>query len=176
MNLYEADFRHDWVCLTLRALKTGFESVRQKANENEWFDGQWQLEYAESILGIAFVTAQAYILGTVEDLNDVRMGNGKEAKNKIEYYSDDCEPLPNGLSRILLINSIANYYKHHDEWDSWPTNTTGNTLTNVGINENTEFPCYQAAKTLWGESGIENLDQLLLIASDWRKYLLPKYE
>jgi hypothetical protein len=175
MNLHEVDFRYDWVSLTLHALKTGFESVREKAGENEWFDGLWQLEHVESILGIVFVAVQAYILGTVEDVNKIRESNGKGKKGKIEYYSDDDEPLPSGVSRILLINSIANYYKHHDEWDTWPTNLTVRTLAGVGITESTEFPCYEAAKNLWDENDIENLGNLLSIISEWRKYILSKY-
>jgi hypothetical protein len=109
-------------------------------------------------------------------VNKIRESNGKSKKGKIEYYSDDPNPLPSGVSRILLINSIANYYKHHDEWDTWPTNLTGTTLAIVGINESTEFPCYEVAKTLWDESDIENLDNLTLIISEWREYILSKYK
>ena len=176
MHLHEVDFRYDWVTLTLHALKTGFESVREKADANEGFDGLWQLEHIENILGIAFVVAQAYISGTVEDINKVRQSNGKREKGKMEYYTDDDEPLPSGISRILLINSIANYYKHHDEWDAWPPNLTGRTLANIGIMESTEFPCYEAAKNLWDENDIENLGNLLSIISEWRKYILSKHK
>jgi hypothetical protein len=174
MNKYEFDFRYDWVSLTFRALESGFESIRKKAAAESWFDGIWQLEHAESILGIAFVTAQAYILGTAEDANKILESNGKNRKHKIDHYADDPKPLPSGTSRVLLINSIANYYKHHDEWSPWPTNSSTTILANVGIDETSEFPCYEAAKILWDENDIENLDNLMSIISEWRKYILSK--
>jgi hypothetical protein len=176
MNMYEFDFRYDWVSLTFRALQSGFESIREKAAEESWFDGTWQLEHAESILGIAFVTAQAYIFGTTEDLNKIREANGKGRIDKIDLYKDDPKPLPNGVSRILLINSIANYHKHHDEWDPWPTKLSATTLANVGIDETTEFPCYEAAKILWDKNDVENLDHLAAIISEWRKYVVSKHK
>src|SRR2546421_13036673 len=121
MNWREIDFRYDWVSLTLHALKSGFESIKETEKREPWFDGLWQLEHAESIFGVAFVAAQAYILGTVEDINHIREGKGMARLKKINYYFDDPVTLSNGASRILLINSMANYYKHHDEWgNTWP--------------------------------------------------------
>jgi hypothetical protein len=173
----EWDFRHDWVSVTLDALETGFARIQEMGEELDWFDGLWQLEHAESIMGIAFVTAQAYILGAVEDVNDIREGSGKTKLRKIEYYSDDPNPLSNGVSRILLINSIANYYKHHDEWGkTWKENATTKNLSQIGIVETTEFPCHVAATELWGDKGCENLENLLTIISEWREHILSKYK
>lgn len=176
MYIGEIDFRYDWVSLTLDALESGFKSIREKADAESWFDGIWQLEHAESILGIAFVAAQAYILGTVEDVNKMRESNGKSRIDKIDYYSDAPNLLPSEVSPILFINSIANYYKHHDEWGKWPTNLTGRTLAHIGIVESTEFPCYVAATKLWDENKIEKLENLLTIISAWREYILSKYK
>jgi len=176
MHTAEIDFRYDWVSLTFHALESGFTSIRKKADAEPWFDGLWQLEHAEAILGIAFVVAQTYILGTVDDLNEIRKSEGKSQMDKVNCYSDSPKKLPSGVSPILLINSIANYYKHHDEWDRWPTNLTGETLCNVGIGEGTEFPCYVAATKLWAEKKIDNLKNLLTLISEWRKYILSKYK
>jgi hypothetical protein len=176
MNWREFDFRHDWISLTLHALKSGFEIIRERAKEETWFDGIWQLEHRENIVGIAFVAAQAYMLGTVEDINKIRAGKGNPPVGKINCYSDDPNPLPSGRSRILLINAIANYYKHHDEWDAWPTNLTVNTLADVGIVENTEFPCYEAATKLWDADDTENLENLLSIITEWREHIISTYK
>ena len=175
MHIEEFDYRYDWVGTILNSLEIGFERIRERAKEEPWFDGIWQLEYSENIFGIAFVTAQTYILGVVENVNKIRERNGKKPKDKIEYYTDDSNPLSNGISSILLINSIANYYKHHDEWHKWPTNITGKTLTQVGIVDNTEFPCNVATTILLGESMKYNLNNVLALISEWRKYILPKY-
>lgn len=175
MHTSEIDFRFDWVATTIHALESGFANIREKEDAELWFDGIWQLEHADNILGIAFVAAQAYILGTVEDVNTIREDAGKKRMDKIDYYSDVPELLSSEASQILLINSIANYYKHHDEWDKWPTNFTGKTLAQVGIVESTEFPCYVAATKLWNENELENLENLLMIISKWREYILSKY-
>lgn len=174
-SIYEIDFRHDWISLTLHALKSGFDGINKMSDEIPWFDGGWEMEHAESVLGIAYIAAQTYILGTVEDMNQIRNRAGKEKLSKISYYSDDHQPLPNGVSRILLINSLANYYKHHDEWEKWPDNPTTQTLSTIGVFEGSEFPCYHATTILWGEDDLENLENLLSIISEWRKYILSKY-
>lgn len=175
MHLAEFDFRYNWISLILHALESGFTGIRETADAEPWFDGLWQMEQAESILGIAFVAAQTYITGTVEDINEIRESKGKSTINKLDYYSDAPQLVPSGVSPILLANSIANYYKHHDEWDKWPANLTGETLGKVGIGEGTEFPCYVAATKLWAENEIENLKNLLAIISEWREYILSKY-
>ena len=175
MNLVEFDFRYDWAYLVLNALKSGFEVLRKKSGDDLWFDGIWQNENAETIYGIAYVLSQAYILGVVEDVNKMRVDKGKEKLSKLVCYSDDPQRLQNGVSRISLINSLANYYKHHDEWAKWPSNSTTQTLTNVGIFESTEFPCCYATTLLWDKEDLENLENLLLIISKWRKYIISKY-
>ena len=101
MHISEFDFRYGWVAITIHALETGFTNIREKANTESWIDVIWQLEYAESILGITFVAAQAYILGTVEDVNEIRESNGKRPIDKIDYYSDVLEPLSSGVTRLL---------------------------------------------------------------------------
>jgi hypothetical protein len=171
----EFDFRYEWVGEILLALETGFVRIHERVKAKPWFDGIWQLEYAESILGIAFVAAQAYILGVVEDANRIRERKGKNRIDKIDYYSDVPKPLSSGISQILLINSIANYYKHHDEWDKWPNNLTGRTLTQVGIVDITDFPCNTAATILWGDTKIDSLKNILTLISEWREYILSKY-
>ena len=119
---------------------------------------------------------QTYILGTVQDINAIRKYLGKLPIDKIKCYAEGIKPLPDGTSRIILINCIANYYKHHDEWDTWPTNSTTKILSAVGITNKTEFPCYKAAITLWDERECEKLGNLLSIISEWRKYILSKHK
>ncbi len=175
MKLIDFDFRYDWASLTLHALKLGFESLRKRTDDDAWFDGIWQRENAEAIYGVVFVVSQTYIVGVVEDVNKIRVNKGQERFSKISCYSDDPLHLQNGISRILLINSIANYFKHHDEWERWPTNPTTQTLAKVGILENTEFPCCSAITLLCEQSDLENPENLLRIISEWRKHILSKY-
>jgi len=172
---HEINFRYGWLSTILEALETGFVSVSDMQKDIPWFDGGWEMEYAESIYGIVFVSAQTYILGTTQDINKIRKITGKKALNKIVYYSDDCQPWCNQVSRIRLINSIANYYKHQDEWVEWPTNHTTKDLAEIGIVENTDFPCYEAALKLWQENDIGKLQNLSQIVSNWRTHILSQY-
>jgi hypothetical protein len=176
MNIDEMDFRYSWLSSIFQALEAGLESIEERGKEEAWFDGLWQLEHSESLFGISFITAQTYILGTTQDINRIRETSGKPPLDKIQYYSDDDKQLANGTSRIALINSIANYYKHHDEWKLWPVNITTKTLADVGINDQTEFPCCKAATTLWNEKEWQRLENLLSMISEWRGYILNKYK
>jgi hypothetical protein len=74
-----------------------------------------------------------------------------------------------------LINSIANYYKHHDEWTEWPQNYTTEDLLVIGIDQSTDFPCYLTALQLWQGKDIEELRSLSQIIFKWRDYVLEKY-
>lgn len=173
--LTDLDYRYDWVATTLNGLESAFSRIQEYADENPWFDGLWQLEYYEPVFGIAFVLAQTYIVGTVADINKSRGFRKEKSINKLVCYSDSLLDLPGGTSPILLINSIANYFKHYEEWDKWPSNPTTETLHRVGIGEDTEFPCYVAATILWNEDEIGNLHNLLTIISKWRKHVVLKY-
>jgi hypothetical protein len=173
----EIDYRYDWVSLILDALESGFTKIQEMEKEIEWFDAGFQVEHAESLFGIAFITAQTYILGVVEDVNDIRESNGKNKIKKIDYYKDDHNPLSSGVSRILLINTIANYYKHQDEWEKpWTENSTVETLSEVNITENTEFPCTKMAEILFGENKMWKFENLLQLISGWRAYIISKYK
>jgi len=180
MNLFLAvDYRYDWLATTLKGLAESFGEIRRLADQHEWFDGLWQREYAEPIVGMAFVASQTYIVGVVADLGRAK---GKCANdlsqfvkdNKIGYYTIDPHPTADRHSRILLINAAANYYKHHDEWDGWKTNMTTRQLEAAGIKEDTEFPCLVTAEILFADRNFTNLSALLSIASEWRGHLINK--
>jgi hypothetical protein len=175
-HFLEIDFRYGWLSTILEALETGLGGISMMGEDVPWFDGGWEIEYSESVYGIAFVSAQTYILGTTQDVNKIRQHGGRNELDKIAYYSDDPHPLENGVSRLRLINSIANYYKHQDEWSSWPSNYTTKDLAAVNIGQNTDFPCYEAALKLWPGEDVDNLQSLLPIVSNWRTYILNKYK
>ena len=178
MNLLtEIDFRYDWVSATLNGLESAFSRIQEEASANPGFDGLWQLEYSETVFGIAFVLAQTYITGTVANINELHEHRGEKPIDKLDCYSDSLWYLPDETSPIILINSIANYFKHHEEWDKWPANNqTVKSLHRFGIGENIEFPCHVAASKLWNENEIFNLHNLLTIISEWRKHVLLKYK
>jgi len=170
------DFRIHWVATVLDSLESAFTRIEQKGRDQPWFDGDFQMEHAEAVFGVSFVTAQAYILGTTEDINRIRQSAGKERLTKIRLYSDAAHCGATNTSTILLINQIANYYKHHDEWGStWPNNRTTTVLADVGIDSNTEFPCCRAAVILFGEDRAWQFRRLRKMLEHWRQHLVSRY-
>ena len=65
MHFREIDFRRSWLDELFRALTGAIDNVSKRVEE-DGFDGLWAREYSETILGIAFIAAQTYIVGTVE--------------------------------------------------------------------------------------------------------------
>ena len=174
------DFRYNWLATILEGLAGSFGEIRRLSEEHDWFDGLWQLEYAEPIVGMAFVATQAYLIGVVADISRAKGKLGKQLQQfvndeKIGFYSDDPLPIGSNQSRVLIIHAAANYYKHHDEWGGWSTNKTARQLEAAGIQEHTEFPCLVAAEMLFGNTNFGRLNTLLVIASEWRSYVINKY-
>ena len=128
-------------------------------------DGITAKEYAEYIYGAVLVACQAYAVGTVSDINEVRGSNYR----KIDLYK---RKVVSGqeYTYIELINSLANYFKHNEEWASWPENETTKVLRYYGINESTEFPLQSGTEVIIGES--TDLRGLCEVLEDWRFTLL----
>lgn len=164
MHFKEADYRST----PLRILCT---TVTNAINELIAFvkagvlDGITAKEYAEYFYGPVLVACQAYTLGTVSDVNDIK----KSSHKKLELYKNK-ESEYQQYSSVELINALANYFKHNEEWDNWPINITTKTLRSYGITENTEFPLGFGIDILTGES--QDLRMLCSILENWRFSLL----
>ena len=128
-------------------------------------DGGTAMEYAESFHGALLVACQAYAVGTVSDINEIQESN----YSKIELYKYK-ETNYHDYTHVELINALANFFKHNEEWVSWPVNGTTKTLRYFGINEDTEFPLYTGIKVIIGES--TDFGGLCKVLEDWRFALL----
>jgi len=158
----EADYRVDWMKDLFNSLNHGFNSIQEKLNNIDYFDGIFAQEQAESIFGIAFITAQTYITGTLSDMAAI---GGDSKLQKSEMLSIGSPIITNEITKILLINTIANYYKHHEEWTGWKVEghnrKTIKTLNKCGITEDTQYPCHEAAQIVWPTEAIFELNNLL---------------
>ena len=67
----EIDYRVDWMRDLFSSLNHGFSIIQDKLSKIEYFDGVFAQEQAETIFGIAFVSAQTYITGTVSDMIEI---------------------------------------------------------------------------------------------------------
>lgn len=171
LNFREIDGRIGPLHNVIVGIDAGLAAIQKRLDTEEWFDGIEAREYAEPLFGLGFVAAQTYAIGTVSDLNSVRMSRGKskeEKLNKHKCYAHDTF-IKGDVTRIQFINASANYFKHHDEWTQWPTNYDTEILDKVGITEKTEFPCIDAVDLLCGTSW--ELNVLLQILEEWRAHL-----
>ena len=169
----EVDFRADWVQDLFSSLSHGFITIQEKLNTIDYFDGLFAQEQAETIFGIAFITAQTYISGTISDMLEINTSSNISNFDMLEIGSSLDK---NNISKVLIINTIANYYKHHEEWNGWKIENnnkrTIQTLNKIGISESTEFPCHQAAQITCPNEVLCELNYLLIILVEWRKNLL----
>jgi hypothetical protein len=170
MNIHEVDWRIGPLHDIVQGIDAAIAAVRERIDAGE-IDGLEALNHAELILGLGFVAFQSYALGTWADLNTIRKLAGKPPVDKLDCYQ--CDPItlkPSGLTRIELINSAANYFKHHDEWSRWPANETARTLSRAGITQQKEFPCTEVMRIFCGDSW--RLIVLHEIVREWRAHVL----
>jgi hypothetical protein len=176
VSLLEFDGRYFSTQRIFEALSEGLKSVRRDLEESEqsdapYFEVEIALDQVDALLGIAFVTAQTYITGTVSDLN---LGPEIVRKSRKEQLLKNyCDYLPGlTLTKLELVDAMANYFKHHDEWPDWsasgPHQRTVTVLRSVGIDENDHCLCVEAANILLQHEDW-NLTELLQLLSTWRK-------
>jgi hypothetical protein len=176
--MQEMDFRRNWLSRLFGALSDTIDDIERRLKQDDYYDGIDALEDCESILGIAFIAAETYIVGTVSDINSI-LGKAVVLK-KHDLLVLDMGFVANGVTPLQLVHAIANYQKHHDEWGpgwkvskrSMPTITV---LNACGISKETEFPCYAAATLLWPEPEIRELSFLLQLLEEWRKRVFNNY-
>ncbi len=130
------------------------------------------LELTENFLGIAFVTAQTYVAGSVSDANKIiKSGNKLTKEQLLKDYSDR---LPgSAVTKMELCDAIANYFKHHEEWASWSTpgrhQKTVSVLRAAGLEETDDCPCRKVADILWSNDKGSDLEPLLSLVTNWRE-------
>jgi len=174
MHVNKIDWRIGPLHDVIVGIDAGLAAIHERLDSEDGFDGISAREHAEPLFGLGFVAAQSYALGTVTDLNKVRMSRRQPEKHKLDCYQCDTIRLKGGVTRIQLINASANYFKHHDEWARWPTGGDRGAhdtkaLGSVGITEKTEFKCIDAVDFLCGTSW--ELIVLHQILKEWRVHL-----
>jgi hypothetical protein len=176
MHFDEIDWRLGSTKRILDALSLALARVKQDATEaTEDYEFDWAIEHCESLLGIAFVTAQTYINGTIADANRIIRPRKLSKEQLVKEFG---EQLPGSVVRkVELCDAIANYFKHHDEWGNWLSvgrhQRTTSILLAGGINESEEFPCRKAADILWSNNDGSNLKPLVTILASWRAEVIP---
>ncbi len=152
------------------------EKVREKCKNDEGI--YWDSIYAddvEHIVGTAFIVFQNYINSSISDLYP-------SLKKLYEIYLSDKNIGHSNTTRIELIISIANYYKHRDLPDEIHKNTS-KPFNDLGIEYKeffskknnkhynkigSESPVFTGLSILSEEW---DLNELIIIVSKWRENL-----
>ena len=113
MNMREIDWRQGSVREILSALSQGLCANSQAFDDGRDVDDA--IEYEDDLCGIAFVTAQAYITRVVADVNHLRGAHSPINKHEM-VKSGNPIVADTKLTRMQLCDTMANYYKHRDEW------------------------------------------------------------
>jgi hypothetical protein len=177
MIIDEVDWRIGPLERVVVGIDAGLDAIKAQIGNPEWYDGLHAYEDAEPLLGLGFVAFQTYALGTVQDLNRIRASRDKPKTHKLDCYSCDPIALNGGVTRIRLVNAVANYFKHRDQWSRWPISgddgfEDAQILARVGITQKTDFPCIEATNLLCGTSW--KMIVLHQIVREWRAHLISK--
>jgi hypothetical protein len=177
MNLREIDWRLSSVRQILLALSYGLDVNAQKFDDGGDVDDA--LEYEDDLCGIAFVTAQAYIIRVVADINALRNTRPPISKHEL-LKSANPIVADTKLTQMQLCDTMANYYKHRDEWDDW-TNPSPNaratieSLRTAGFTQGSQHLCTTVATLLFGDVKVESFVTLADMLSSWRIAIINKY-
>jgi len=171
-SIYEIDWRLN---STERILANLGNAITDLVQELDELDEQYQiddtLELIENCLGIAFVIAQHYIIGTVSDANRIIKSHNILTKESLLRMCDD-RISSSEITRMELCDAMANYYKHHEEWGKWAEagrhQRTVSVLNSAGIKEKDIFPCGEAFALLWPGARESNLNPFVQLITSWR--------
>lgn len=167
MNIFEADYGISHLIDVEDAILAGLEKLFERGRSEPWFDGLWMNEYGEALHGALLVSTQAYCIGSLRNINEIRVNLGLRKLTKEKAYKCHSVTVQN-YSLIELVNSAANYFKHRDEWsDSWPDNYTTQVLTAFAMN--CEFPINEVQQLIVTEYGYKKISNLV---SEWRGELI----
>ena len=176
MKWQEIDWRFSSTKRIFQALSDGLKDVKRDFSEaQDEFEIDDALEHTENLLGVAFVMAQTYIAGTVSDAYKLKRSGSKLTKERsLKDYGDRLAG--SAVTKMELCDAIANYFKHHDEWNSWSATgrhqKTVSILRAAGIEESDDFPCRKAADILWSNNDDSDLEPLLSLISSWREAVI----
>jgi len=167
MNIYEADYGIGPLMDVEETINKGIEKLFERNRHEPGFDGLWMNEYGEVLYGSLLVTAQAYLIGSLRDVNEIRKSLGLGSLTKQSAYQVHNVTVQN-YSLIELVNSAANYFKHRDEWATdWPENYTTKVLE--AFSATGEFPINDVQQLIEVEYGYTTITNLV---SEWRQNLI----
>ncbi len=175
MKILEFDWRYNSIRNILYTLSDELTDVVSNIDHEDPDSG---LELWNSLMGMAFITAQIYITGTVSDVKKITKSSIVSKSNLLKDFSVQ---LPDSeITEIELCDAMANYFKHHDEWSFDWSLTNQNKLTigvlrSVRLDYSDYYPCLMAADILFLDtlsSPSSYLPSLFSMIVEWRKKVM----
>ncbi len=164
----EFDWRYSSTRKVLEALSDGI-TVDAQAVQEEW-EVEDAREYEDDLCGVAFVAAQAYISGVVADFNRARPSMPAVGKHEL-LKTFNPTVADTKLTQLQLCDTMANYYKHRDEWDDWDHPLAARTtslLRVAGFSKEDLYLCTCVAALLIGTQEFRSFVPLASLLSKWR--------
>jgi hypothetical protein len=164
MNIVVAMDAFDLSCLNDAAafVDSKLHLLEERAKQSPDPDGEGIYDRAEYLAGFGFVACQAYLTEAISMSNHSR----GDALNLGPRHK--C-----GKSIAMLVNAVANYWKHVPEWTqplSRQAQSTADLITGLGVNVDSTYVVANALFELTNpnQSRVQCLDPLL---SQWRQAL-----
>jgi len=175
------------------AIKNCEENIdaASSTNNEDYIDSvvDYEVEIIENLLGTSFIACQTYITGIVSRIVSLhKYHNGQKpnkltttGNKKLDILSFGDKPKNIKYTKVQLIDSFANYFKHRDEWNyNWDKATGKSTHTikiikSVGLKSGSSGNLRTAAKSL-GNSEFKNIEIFYDIIYNWCKNLYDDYQ
>ena len=157
-----------------------------------------QLELIETLLGLVFVVAQAYISAVVsfgvrfhQRFNELFHkslwtfdGKKRNQYLKATLLSLDAENVTGTKIPIMVaVEAFANYYKHQDEWGkNWSRSKsqvrseTIDLVQQLGATARSGSNLQMAFQKIFGHSRFEDMSSLARALEKWRATIIRKYD
>ena len=178
LHFNEFDWRLDSTTAVFNAISRAIlETQARFAGVNEDYETDLGIAVIEDLLGLAFVAAQAYIAGTISDARKIAKRAPSLTKQGLLRIGS-ATIADTTTTCMELIDAVANYYKHHDEWSCWdkpgPHQKTVEVLRCLETDDFEPFICIRAAEALHhGVEGAE-LQTLLSLITGWRQVVIQE--
>jgi hypothetical protein len=141
-------------------------------------------ETVEGLIGTAFVLYQTYLTSVVSSVKGLATdGYAGAPSKKVDVLRLESAPITAAVSysRMEVVNAVANYFKHRDEWPADWSAATGQTkdtvdvISAIGLSSNEHFNLMKAAKAL-GDDAFDGTCPLVREMQSWREAVLKKIE
>jgi hypothetical protein len=161
------DFRKTCLEFIIDGISESLRLLKQRIQNDPNYDGLFYFEDAEQVLGLAFIAFQSYINGSIYDLyNDL--------SNKEIFYKIVPKMEKSNRTKIELVISVANYFKHKD--DSRLHSATEKTLRDFNLIDDSnpiKSPVIDALDILTLNYEIKEISEIVF---DWRETLFNQFE